>query len=122
MLVVAILVGSGGLAVFLKYGTRMVIVERDSEKTVKTVEAHTADLAATKTRVELQDQMMKEIRDSLTRLHVIDSLKTTVDIVSARLDDNRKDTQQVRDDLRVFMQSVTKERVAASRKARKKRK
>jgi hypothetical protein len=122
MLIVALLVGSGGLAVFLKYGTRVALVEHDSEKNVKTVDEHTREIQATKTRVEVQEQTLKEIRDSLTRLHVIDSMKTTVDVVSARLEDTRKETQQVKDDLRVFIQTVTKERVDVARNARKARK
>lgn len=101
-IVISVLVGSGGLAVFLKYGTRMAIVEKDSESNTKKVDEHAKANAQCETRLSLMESNMKEIRDSLSRLHVVDQIKSTCDILAARLEDNRRDTQEVKADVRVL--------------------
>lgn len=122
-LIVAALIGSGGLAVFLKYGTRMAIVEKDSDAHTVKVEEHTKENAATEIRLSLMESTMKDIRDSLQRLHVVDQIKTTCDILTARLEDNRKDTQEVKAEVRVLSQrrktSCASPRTVVARRSRR---
>lgn len=122
MLVAAILIGSGGVGMYLKYHTRLAIIEKTANEAKGDISDHSKDLAGAKERVSILENTMKEIRDSLTSLNVVHQIKSQVDVLTARLDDSRKETADVKTDLKVFMQSITKERVAASRKARKKRK
>src|SRR5258708_93181 len=110
MMVVAIIVGSGGLAAFLKYHTRLVIVEKDAATTATKIEETGKALASNSTRVSLLEATLKDIRDSLAGLQVVHAIKSQVDVLTARHEDNRKEIGEVKTDLKVFMQSIVKER------------
>lgn len=106
MLILAALVGSGAIAFFLRYHTRLVLVERDSSKALTKTEDHDKELAAAKERVLLMEQTLNSIRDSLSKLHVIDQIKATCDTLKERIEDNRRDTADLKQDVREFLRGL----------------
>lgn len=122
MLVVSLIIGSGGLAMFMKYNTRLAIMERDVPKNSEEIKSQGKDMSATTQRVSMLEGAITEIRDALKGLNVVHTINSSVEVMKARLEDNQKATSEVKQDLQVFMQSITKERVTAARKALKRNK
>lgn len=106
ILVIAALIGSGGLAFFLRYHTRLVLAERDAAKALSKAEEHDKELAAQKERVALMETTLNSIRDSLSRLHVVDRIMSAVDVLKERVEDNRRDTAELRTELRQFISGL----------------
>lgn len=122
MMVVAVIIGSGGLAAFLKFHTRIAMTERDTGEAKDKIENQGKSQAVTDVRVALLEGTMKDIRDGLkaleARFDVVNHIKGAVEVIAARLEDARKENASVKADLGAFVASVNKERVMASRKAR----
>jgi hypothetical protein len=86
-IVIAVLLSSGALAFFLKYSTRLAFAERDATKALASTEAQGKDIAATKERVTLIESTLGDIRNSLSKLNVIDEIKATVNSMKERVDE-----------------------------------
>jgi cell division protein FtsL len=106
MLILSALVTSGALVFFIKYGTRLAFAERDSVKALAKAEAHDKEMATFQESLKGMQSAFDSIRESLSRLHVLDSVKSSVDVLSARLQDQQRDTADLKADLRSIIRSL----------------
>lgn len=99
-LVVAILVSSGALVFFSRYGTRLAFAERDSANALKKTEEHDKEIAANQARVMLMEQTINDIRNSLSKLSGIDEIKATCEGLKERVEDVRNANAEFRAEIR----------------------
>lgn len=104
--VVALLVGSGGLAYVLSYGRRLARTEYDSSKALAKAEEHDKEIAATKERVVVMQSAFESVRETLGKLHLLDTLTASVTVLTARLEDNRKATSELATDFREYLRGL----------------
>jgi hypothetical protein len=106
IIVTSLLVGSGGLAFVLRYGTRLSRTEYDSSKALLKAEQHDKDIAASNARIATMQGTFESIRDSLGRLHLLDTLTASVTVLTARLEDNRNATSELTEDFRAYLRGL----------------
>jgi cell division protein FtsL len=102
-LIVALLVTSGATLFFIRYGTRLAFAERDSAEARNKTAEHDREIAATKARVQLMEQTLNQIRDSLSKLNVIDEIKATCDQLKERAAEDRRATSDLRTEIRELL-------------------
>jgi hypothetical protein len=61
----ALLVSGGAISFFIKYGTRLAMVEKESGDTKQRVDKHAADIITANTQVALIGQALSAIQSSL---------------------------------------------------------
>jgi len=66
--VLGLLVSTGAVTFFIKYGTRLAMVEKESSETKQKLEKHAAELATSNTQVALVAASLEGIKNGLNEL------------------------------------------------------
>lgn len=109
-LIVALLVTSGALAFYIKFGTRLAFAERDSKDALASTVGQGKELAALQARQMLMEQTVREIHGSLAKLSGIDEIKATCEVLKDRVEalrssnaDARLEVKELRGDVRTLL-------------------
>lgn len=86
-LIIALLVGSGAALFFIRYGTRLAFVERDSTEALSIARKTDKEQVVADQRLSSMERTIERIDGSLSKLSVLDTIKSTLDGVVERLDD-----------------------------------
>lgn len=106
LMVLGVLASAGALAFFIKFGTRLAFAERDSTTALARTEQHNKDVAALQTRVTSMESTLESISTSLSKLHLIDQISSKCDVLKERIDETRRDTGELKADLRDLLRQA----------------
>jgi hypothetical protein len=85
-ILIALIVGSGAALFFIKYGTRLAFVERDSTEALSIARKTDKDQLVVTQRVSNVEKVIEKIEGSLSKLNLLDSIKVGLDGLGSRLD------------------------------------
>jgi hypothetical protein len=83
---VSVIIGSGAVTFFMRYGTRLALVERSAKKAEEDSEQNGKDISGMQATQNFMNDALKDIKASLSKLHVIDQIKVTLDAMKEKLD------------------------------------
>jgi chromosome segregation ATPase len=109
--IISLFVNAGAIRFFVRYGTRLEIVERDMNDYKAKTDKHSGELITAMQQIVTLNSAVAEIRSSVNsinshdeaKMRTIDSIRVAVELLKERLEDSRKESGEMKADIRELL-------------------